>query len=63
MLTTKEVAEQLRVDVRTVINLITENRLKALNVGTGNSRPRYRIKQEDLETFINESEVKNESTY
>ena len=61
MLTTKEVAEFLNVDVKTVHNLISEKRIKAYNIGNGNIRPHYRIKETDLQAFIAESEVKNES--
>ena len=52
VLTISEVAESLRVSDRTVRNWIEGGKLKAFKIGL-----QYRIKKEDFERFISESEV------
>lgn len=52
VLTISEVAESLRVSDRTVRNWIEDGKLKAFKFGL-----QYRIKKEDFERFISESEV------
>ena len=52
VLTISEVAEHLRVSDRTVRNWIEGGKLTAFNFGL-----QYRIKKEDFERFISESEV------
>lgn len=47
--TPKEVAEILKVDYRYVLQLIKENKIKAINLGKKN----FRITEKSLEEFIN----------
>lgn len=47
---TKEVAEKFKVTYLTVFRWIKSGKLKAFKVGK-----QYRVKQEDLETFIEQS--------
>lgn len=47
---TKEVAEKFKVTYLTVFRWIKAGKLKAFKVGK-----QYRVKQEDLETFIEQS--------
>jgi excisionase family DNA binding protein len=54
-LTTLEVAELLRVHQRTVQRWIKTNQLKAVKVGL----KIWRIRQQDLDKFLAENEVKN----
>ena len=56
VLTIKEVAEKLKVSDRTVRNWVESGKLKAFRFGL-----QYRIKAEDFETFIKNSEVKGEN--
>lgn len=53
ILTVSEVAESLRVSERTVRNWLESGKLIGFKFGQV-----YRIKQEDLDTFINNSIVK-----
>lgn len=46
LLTTKEVAEMLRVSKRTIFRYIKDGKLKAKKIG------QWRIKKEDLDKFI-----------
>lgn len=50
-LTVSEVAERLRASRRSVLTLVSTGRLRALNVGTGDKRPRWVVDQADLEAF------------
>jgi len=59
VLTPNEVATLLRVTSEQVRNLIRKHRLSAINVGTGKKRPLYRIKQQALEEFIENSRQKS----
>ena len=52
LLTAKEVAKILKVNRKTVINLINEKALKASMVGV-----QYRIKKQDLEGYIKENTI------
>lgn len=52
VLTPPQVAEQLGVDPATVICWIRSGQLKASNVGKGAQRPRYKIRQSDLDQFL-----------
>lgn len=52
ILTVSEVAEQLKVSDRTVRNWIENGTIKAYRFGLV-----YRIKKEDFEKFVNESQV------
>ncbi len=47
LLTTKEVAEKLRVHVKTVLEWINKGELEAIDLGQG-----YRIKESDLDIFL-----------
>jgi len=51
------VFSELVVDAVTeqVRNLIRHGRISAVNVGTGKKRPLYRIKQQALDDFLNDS--------
>jgi hypothetical protein len=49
--TPPQIAEQYGVDVHKVIGWIRTGQLRALNVGNGDSRPRYRITPADLAVF------------
>jgi hypothetical protein len=50
-LTPPQVAEQYRVDPHRVIHWIRSGQLRAINLGDGNKRPRYRISPADLAAF------------
>ena len=50
-LTISQVADVLQVDPETVRRWVRTSQLKALNLG-GRTRPDYRIRREDLDTFI-----------
>ena len=52
IMTTKEIAEQLAVTERTVINWITSGKLIAYKFGLA-----YRVKKEDFMSFIDNSKV------
>lgn len=56
MLTTGEVAKQLNVTDRTVRNWIETGLLPGYRLGQT-----YRVKETDLEEFLNKSKVNNES--
>lgn len=51
---TKEVAEMLSINTRTVILLINSGRIKATNIAAG-SRARYRVTSSELDKFINDN--------
>lgn len=55
LLTTKEAAEMLGIHLVTLYGYISDGRLKALKLpGSGDSKRRHwRIKESDLEAFIN----------
>jgi hypothetical protein len=52
ILTPPQVAKQLGVDPNTVIGWIRTSQLKGANVGSGDQRPRYKIKRTDLDDFL-----------
>ncbi len=52
VLTVTQVSEILKVKADTVRGWIAAGRLKASNTGNGSQRPRYRIAQADLDTFL-----------
>ncbi len=52
MLTPGDVAARLNVTTEQVRSLIRTGRLRAINVGTGNKRPLYRLSAEVVEDFI-----------
>ena len=52
LMTPSEVADQLRVTAEQIRRLIRKGELAAINVGTGEKRPLYRITSQALETFI-----------
>ena len=52
LLTPAEVAKRLQVTAEQVRSLIRKGDLAAINVGTGEKRPLYRITSQALETFI-----------
>jgi len=54
-LTPEEVSKQLRVTAEQVRNLIRRGRISAVNVGAGKKRPLYRIKQQALDQFLDNS--------
>ena len=51
ILTVKQVAQELQVNIKTVYQWIEEKRLKAANIGT-RGRPNWRIKRQDLNDFL-----------
>ena len=55
-LTPPEIAKLLRVSSDKVLGWIRKAELTAINVGDGN-RPRYRIRSEDLDSFLRSREV------
>ena len=52
LLTVAEVAKRLSVQDEVVLAHIRSGRLRAINVGLGSRRPRWRIAQEALEEFL-----------
>ena len=53
LLTTREVAERLRVKPATVIGWIKRGELAAINVATGNRKlPLYRVTDDDLAAWV-----------
>jgi excisionase family DNA binding protein len=55
-LTPPEIAKLLRVSSEKVLGWIRKAELTAINVGEG-SRPRFRIRREDLDSFLRSREV------
>jgi excisionase family DNA binding protein len=55
-LTPPEIAKLLRVSSEKVLGWIRKAELTAINVGDGN-RPRYRVRREDLDSFLGSREV------
>ena len=49
---TSEIAELLKVNIRTVRRWIEDGRLAAVNIASKGSRPRYRVLRRDIESFI-----------
>ncbi len=56
-LTPPEIAKTLRVSSEKVLGWIRKAELTAINVGNG-TRPRYRVRREDLESFLKSREVR-----
>ncbi len=52
LLTLNEVAERLRVSLRTVREYVRTGSLPALNIGTGRVRPLWRVDEIELETWL-----------
>jgi excisionase family DNA binding protein len=50
-LTPMELARAYRVDVHTVLDWIRNGQLRAVNVGSGRKRPRWRIDPADVAVF------------
>lgn len=50
--TPPQVAEILRKDVHDVLAWIRSGQLRAYNLGSGSLRPRYRVPQSALESFL-----------
>ena len=59
LMTPNEVADRLRVTGEKVRQLIRAGHLEAMNIGTGQKRPLYRIHPNDLEAFLNSSRQHN----
>ena len=57
LLTIRETAERLSVHRSTVYQLIAEGQLQVINVGQGNQRTNCRIRETELERFINSREL------
>lgn len=53
ILTTRQTAKELGVSLTTVYSYIYEGKLKAHKLGGYSKRRHWRIKEEDLEAFIN----------
>ena len=56
-LTPPKIAARLRVSPEKVLNWIRSAELRAVNVGNGTSRPRYRVNPDDFERFLSRREV------
>lgn len=56
--TVQSVAERIGVSDDTVLNFIHTGKLRAVNVGGGAHRPRWRIAPESLEAFLEARESK-----
>ena len=56
-LTPPEIASILRVKPDKVLSWIHQGKLKAVNVGNGTSRPRYRVSKDNFDTFLKLREV------
>ena len=54
-LTTKQAAQEMNVSPQTVLRWITNRGLKAHNIG-GGGRPRMRISEADLKTWVEDAE-------
>jgi predicted site-specific integrase-resolvase len=52
MSTPPQVAERLRVNVHRVLGWINAGQLRAVNVGDGKLRPRWRVDEADLQSFL-----------
>jgi len=52
LLKPREAAQRLAVCQKTVHNLIRCGALSAVNVGQGQDRPRFRVPEDALETFL-----------
>jgi len=61
LLTPEEVSRRLRVTSEQVRNLIRRGRISAVNVGAGKKRPLYRIKQQVLDDFLENSRQRSQS--
>src|SRR6185312_4386371 len=53
-----QVAEALSIDAEAVIRHVRAGRLRAVNVGLGTQRPRYRISTEALDEFLDARQVR-----
>jgi excisionase family DNA binding protein len=51
-LSTREIAQQLAVKPERVITWIRRGQLRAVNVGDGSVKPRFRIAPADLQVFL-----------
>jgi len=58
ILTTRQVAEELGVQIGAVYGYIREGTLKAHKIGGDSSRRHWRVKRTDLEAFINNGGAK-----
>ena len=56
-LTPSEIAKLLRVSQDTVLGWIRRAELRAVNVGRGTTRARYRVSRESLDEFLRDREV------
>lgn len=52
LLTPTDVAQELRVTAEQVRSLIRKGELSAVNIGTGQKRPLYRISRQALDEFL-----------
>ena len=60
VLTPNEVATLLRVTSEQVRNLIRKHQLPAINVGAGKKRPLYRIRQQALDDYLDNSRQRSQ---
>ena len=54
MLTVKQAAELMQLQPRTIRQWIYDGKIKAVNIGTGDTGTRYRILKTELERFVDE---------
>ncbi len=60
ILTTQEVAEELKVTILSVYSYIREGTLRAYKMGGHSKRRHWRVKRADLDTFITNKEAGTE---
>jgi excisionase family DNA binding protein len=57
-LTTGEVAKRIRGTTQHVRQLIRSGRLTAIDIAKGDGRPRFRVSEDSLASFLRDAEVK-----
>lgn len=53
-LSIQEVAKRLNVHPKTILNLIKKNKIRAVKIGVGVKRNRYRIYEREIDRFMAE---------
>jgi excisionase family DNA binding protein len=57
LLTPDDVAKILQIDVDTVRRYLKTGILKGMRFGAGTKRPRWRVKEKDLEEFLSDKRI------
>jgi hypothetical protein len=60
LLTLKETAARLKSTTDQVMGLVSDGKLKYINVGRGGIKPRYRFTETDIEDFVDQQRVREE---